>query len=284
MMRKTALLFAGQGAQVPGMGRDLADCFATAEEYFDRARATLGDDLPSVCFHGPEEALTRTENAQPAIFLTSWVAFQMLMERVPGLSFQATAGLSLGELTALAAAGGLGFDEGLRMARMRGRFMQEACEATCGAMAAVLGLEAPVLSEVCAAADVEMENLNCPGQIVISGEIEKIEKACELAKARNRQYRRAVRLPVAGAYHSRLMASASAKSAGDAGVGPVAPPALPVISNVTARPYADVDDIRRRLTEQVISPVRWEDHPLFGGGRFYPLYELGPGTALSGFK
>lgn len=282
MMRKTALLFAGQGAQVPGMGRDLADSFATAREYFDRGRALLGVDLPSICFQGPEEELTRTENAQPAIFLTSWVAFQLLQERVPGLSFQATAGLSLGELTALAAADAVGFDEGLKMARMRGRFMQEACEATRGAMAAVLGLDAQVLGEVCAAADVEMANLNCPGQIVISGETEKIEKACELAKAKGA--RRAVRLPVAGAYHSRLMASAQPKVQAMLESAALRPPSLPVISNVTARPYATVEDIRRRLTEQVISPVRWEDSIRYLAGEgFTRFIELGPGTALSGF-
>src|SRR5580658_7427228 len=170
MMQQTALLFAGQGAQFPGMGRDWAAQFPSAKALFERSRHILGFDLARLCFDGPEEELTRTENAQPAIFLTSWVAFQLLKERKPDLSFHATAGLSLGELTALAAAGVLSFEDGLKIARQRGRFMQEACEATRGAMAAVLGLEASALREVCAASDVEMANLNCPGQIVISGE------------------------------------------------------------------------------------------------------------------
>src|SRR5580658_1675035 len=156
MMQQTALLFAGQGAQFPGMGRDWAAQFPSAKALFDRSRDILGFDLPRICFDGPEEELTRTENAQPAIFLASWVAFQLLKEQRPGLAFHATAGLSLGEWTALAAAGVVSFEDGLKMAHQRGRFMQEACELTRGAMAAVLGLEISVLREVCAAADVEM--------------------------------------------------------------------------------------------------------------------------------
>jgi [acyl-carrier-protein] S-malonyltransferase len=282
MRRKTVLLFAGQGAQVVGMGRDLADSFPTARACFDRSRSVLGGDLPSICFHGPEQELTRTENAQPAIFLTSWAALLLLKENLPEFSFQATAGLSLGELTALAAAGVFSFDDGLKLARQRGRFMQEACELTRGAMAAVLGLDAPTLGALCAEADVEIANLNCPGQIVISGETEKIEKACELAKAKGA--RRAVRLPVAGAYHSRLMAGAQPKVRALLEAAPLQPPSCPVISNVTARPHGGPEEIRRRLAEQVVSPVRWEDSMryLLGEG-FTRFIELGPGAVLSGF-
>src|SRR5215211_6932664 len=129
-MSKTALMFAGQGAQVTGMGRDLAAQFPIARVWFDRANATLGYDLASICFNGPEAELTNTENAQPGIFLVSWVAFELLKERVPGLKFQATAGLSLGEFTALAAAGVMTFDDAINVVRQRGKFMQEACEAT----------------------------------------------------------------------------------------------------------------------------------------------------------
>jgi len=198
------------------------------------------------------------------------------------LSFQATAGLSLGELTALTAAGVLGFEDGLKIARQRGRFMQEACEATRGAMAAVLGLEMAVLREVCAATDVDMANLNCPGQIVISGETDKVTAACELAKAKGAK--RAVMLPVAGAYHSRLMAGAQPKVRGMLDAVTLLPPAMPVISNVTALPHGGPEDIRRELTAQVISSVRWEDsiRYLLAQG-FRRFVELGPGTALSGF-
>jgi [acyl-carrier-protein] S-malonyltransferase len=281
-MQKTALLFAGQGAQYVGMGRDLAAQLPQANAWFERARQTLGFDLPALCFNGPEMDLTRTENAQPGIFVTSWAAFQLLKERVPQLRFQATAGLSLGELTALAAAGVFSFEDGLNVSRQRGRFMQEACDATSGTMAAVLGMDAQTLRGVCAEADVEMANLNCPGQIVISGEKEKVAKACELATAKGAK--RALLLPVAGAYHSRLMAGAKAKVQALLAQTPLQPPTVSVISNVTARPHGAPEEIRQRLVDQVVSPVRWEDSIRFlleqGFRRFI---ELGPGTTLSGF-
>src|SRR5438105_15316639 len=180
-MNKTALLFAGQGAQAVGMGRDFAAAFPSAQAWFDRANAALGYYLAAICFNGPDAELTKTENAQPGIFLASWVAFQLLKERVPSLKFEATAGLSLGEFTALTAAGALSFEDGLRVVRQRGRFMQEACEVTKGGMAAIIGLGEAPTREVCAQAGVELANLNCPGQIVVSGESETIIQACELA-------------------------------------------------------------------------------------------------------
>ena len=183
-MSKTALLFAGQGAQVVGMGQDLAGKFPSARAWFDRANIVLGYDLAGVCFNGPEVDLTKTENAQPGIFLVSWVCFQLLKEQVPDLKYEATAGLSLGEFTALTAAGAMSFEDGLRVVRQRGKFMQEACDVTGGGMAAIIGLDEVPTREVCAAAGVVLANLNCPGQLVISGAAEKITKACELAKAR----------------------------------------------------------------------------------------------------
>ena len=208
-MSKTALLFAGQGAQAVGMGKDLAEKFPSAKAWFDRANAALGYDLAAICFNGPDAELTKTENAQPGIFLVSWVAFQLLKEQAPSLQFGATAGLSLGEFTALAAAGAMSFEDGLRVVRQRGKFMQEACDATRGGMAAVIGLDEAPTRGVCAEAGVVLANLNCPGQLVISGEVDKIAKAVELAKTRGAK--RAIPLPVAGAYHSPLMASAQPK-------------------------------------------------------------------------
>src|SRR5271156_4204458 len=180
-MSKTALLFAGQGAQAVGMGKDLAEKFPSARAWFDCANAVLGCDLASICFNGPEAELTKTENAQPGIFLVSWVAFQLLKEQAPDLKFDATAGLSLGEFTALTAANAMGFEDVLRVVRQRGKFMQEACDATEGGMAAVIGLDEMPTREVCAQAGVTLANLNCPGHLVISGEAGKITKAVELA-------------------------------------------------------------------------------------------------------
>jgi [acyl-carrier-protein] S-malonyltransferase len=281
-MSKTALLFAGQGTQVVGMGQDLAQNYPTARAWFDRANTALGYDLASICFNGPEPELTKTEHAQPGIFLVSWVAFELLKERLPGLAFLATAGLSLGEFTALTAAGAMSFEDGLRVVRQRGRFMQEACEATRGGMAAVIGLEEAATREVCAQAGVVLANLNCPGQLVISGATDKIAQACELAKARGA--RRALPLPVAGAYHSPLMASAQPKLQAELQRVALAALTIPVISNVTARPHEGPEAIRTRLVEQVTSSVRWEESMryLLGQG-FTRFIELGPGAALSGF-
>ena len=281
-MNKTVLLFAGQGAQSVGMGKDLAEQSPVARQWFDRANAALGFDLANVCFAGPEAELTKTENAQPGIYLVGWIAFELLKERVPSLQFHAAAGLSLGEFTALAAAGVLAFEDGLKVVRQRGQFMQEACDTTKGGMAAVLGLDEAKTREVCSEAGVELANLNCPGQIVISGPSEKLDRACELAKTKGAK--RAVLLPVAGAYHSTLMAGARARL--DAVLKGVTLRAVqvPVISNVTAQPHGAPAEIHQRMVEQVTSSVRWEDSMryLLGQG-FTRFIELGPGKALSGF-
>ncbi len=281
-MTKTALLFAGQGAQAVGMGRDLAENFPGARALFDRANAVLGYDLARVCFEGPEGLLTNTGNAQPGIYLVSWVAMQLLQEQAPGLRFEATAGLSLGEFTALAAGGALSFEDGLKLVRQRGLLMQEACEATQGGMAAIINLDEAATLGVCAEAGVELANLNCPGQLVISGASAGIAAACELAKARGAK--RALPLTVAGAYHSRLMAGAQPGL--EAALEPVAVarPRVTVVSNVTAQPHEGSQEIKKLLVAQVTSPVRWEASMryLLAQG-FTRFIELGPGKALSGF-
>ena len=297
-MSKTALLFAGQGAQVVGMGRDLAEKFPAAKAWFDRANAALGYDLAGICFNGPEAELTKTENAQPGIFLVSWVCFELLKEQVGvqasacsaantlnrglQLKFDATAGLSLGEFTALTAAGAMSFEDGLRVVRQRGKFMQEACDVTKGGMAAIIGLVEAPTREVCAEAGVVLANLNCPGQLVISGEADKIAKACELAKAKGAK--RALPLSVAGAYHSPLMASAQPKLAMELAKIKLSAPTVPVISNVNALPHGIADRTISQLVEQVTSSVLWEQsmRVLLAQG-FTRFIELGPGTALSGF-
>lgn len=279
-MSKTALLFAGQGAQEVGMGKDLAERFPSAKAWFDRANTALGYDLAKICFEGPESELTKTEHAQPGIFLVGWIAFQVLKEQVPGLQFQATAGLSLGEFTALAAAGALSFEDAIKIVRQRGKFMQEACEATQGGMAAVIGLDEEKTRAVCAEAGVELANLNCPGQLVISGPADKMQKACELAKAQGA--RKAIPLTVAGAYHSRLMAGAQTKLQTALAAISFRPPQVPVIANVTAQPHTA--EIQPALVQQVTSSVRWEASMryLLAQG-FTRFIELGPGAALSGF-
>jgi [acyl-carrier-protein] S-malonyltransferase len=281
-MSKTAILFAGQGAQSVGMGKDLANHFPSARAFFQQANDILGYDLTKICFEGPEAELTKTENAQPGIYLIGWVAFQLLKQQVSSFTFEAAAGLSLGEFTALAAAGVLTFEEGLRIVRQRGIFMQEACAGTDGGMAAIIGLDEAKTREVCAEAGVNLANLNCPGQIVISGEANKMAKACELAKSKGAK--KAMSLPVAGAYHSPLMAAAQVKL--DAALSKLsfAAPAVPVISNVTGQPHGNPAEMHRRVVEQVTASVRWEDSMRFLLAQgFTRFIELGPGKALSGF-
>lgn len=278
---KTALLFAGQGSQAVGMGRDLCEKYEVCRRLFARANEVLGRDIQKICFEGPEDVLTKTDNAQPAIFLTSLACLEALKSRIPDLGFDATAGLSLGEFTALAAAGAVSFEDGLRMVQMRGRFMQEACDATNGGMASILNMDDAALADVCREANVDIANINCPGQIVISGDKENIARAVELAKARGAK--RAIPLVVAGAYHSRLMESAKVKVADALANLPMRQPTVPVVSNVTARPAGSISETKDLLVRQVTSSVRWsESMQWLAAQGFTRFIELGPGNVLSG--
>ena len=280
-MNAYAWLFAGQGAQKVGMGKDFAEHSPRARELAARADEILGFDLSRVMFEGPDEELTRTSRCQPALYLHGLMALEVLRERLPDLRPTAAAGLSLGEFTAHAAVGTFSFEDGLQIVGKRGAFMEEACLASRGGMAALIGGEEEQVRALAAAADVDVANFNAPGQIVLSGSIEGIETA--VARAREFGIRRAVPLNVAGAYHSRLMAPAQRKLAAELAALDLAAPAVPVVCNFSAKPAADVLEIRRMLECQVTGSVRWTESILHLGslGQRHFL-ELGPGRVLAG--
>ncbi len=275
------MLFAGQGAQRVGMGRDLVETFPAATTAFEKADAVLGRSLSSVIFEGPEEELTKTANCQPALFVHGLALLDVLQEEVPSLQPVAAAGLSLGEMTAHTAAGTFGFEEGLRLVAKRGAFMEEACEITDGAMAAMIGGEEEAVCGLAEDCEVEVANFNAPGQIVLSGSSEGIDRTVSLAKERGIRMGR--KLKVAGAYHSRLMAGAQEKlgeALAGAGVGV---PRFPVICNYAAEEVSDPARIRETLTSQVTGSVRWEESMRLLLDRGHRLFiELGPGKVLTG--
>ncbi|PYJ17986.1 MAG: [acyl-carrier-protein] S-malonyltransferase [Verrucomicrobia bacterium] len=281
MSEKVALLFAGQGAQTVGMGRDLAEQFPTAAELFQQADEVLERKLSEIAWHGPIEELTKTSNCQPALFVHGLVCLSILRELGGEFPIGGAAGLSLGEMTAHAAAGTFDFATGLKLVQRRGELMDEACSATNGAMAAMIGADESAVRALAADADVDVANINAPGQIVISGEKAKVEIAVGLAKEHG--IRRAMLLSVAGAYHSRLMESAYEKLGAVLLHVPVQPPRFPVISNVTGAEVKTPIEIRRTLQDQVTGTVRWLDciERLAGLGCDF-FVELGPGGVLAG--
>jgi len=281
MMKKIALLFAGQGAQSVGMGRDLAEQFPVAADLFWQADEILGRKLSEVAWGGPMEELTKTSNCQPALFVHGLACLSILRELAGDFSIGGAAGLSLGEMTAHAAAGTFDFATGLKLVQRRGELMDEACAATTGAMAAMIGADESAVRALAAAADVDVANINAPGQIVISGEKAKVEIAVGLAKEHG--IRRATLLTVAGAYHSRLMESAYQKLGAVLVHVSVQPPRFPVISNVTGVEVTTPIEIRRTLQDQVTGTVRWLDcmERLSGLGCEF-FIELGPGRVLAG--
>ena len=280
-MKKVTLLFAGQGAQVVGMGKDLADQFPTAADLFRRADAILGRKLSEIAWNGPVEELTKTSNCQPALFVHGLACLCVLRELNGDFPIGGAAGLSVGELTAHAAAGTFDFENGLKLVQKRGEFMEEACAATVGGMAAMIGADENTVRQLAADEDVDVANINSPGQIVISGELAKVEAAVAVAKEYG--IRRATMLNVAGAYHSRLMESAYEKFGAALLEVQMQLPPFPVISNVTGREVETLPEIRQTLQDQVTSTVRWVDcmERLVDLGCDL-FVELGPGGILAG--
>lgn len=281
MISQTCLLFAGQGAQFVGMGRELSEAFPECRALFAQAGDVLGYDLAKLCFEGPEAELVDSRHCQPAIFVVSLACQRALSLRVPRLPVGCAAGLSLGEWSALCLAGVVSFEDGLRILAARGRFMQEACEERAGAMLSVIGLDAGALAKIAANAGVEIANLNSPEQTVLSGPKAGIQEAEKMAGAAGAK--RAIVLNVAGAYHSSLMAGAARKLEQFLQCVPLQPGAFPVVSNVTGRPHGAPEDIKRDMVRQVTSPVQWVSSVQWlqqQGVRRY--IECGPGRVLSG--
>ncbi len=275
---KHAYVFPGQGAQFSGMGKDLYENNAEAKALFERANEVLGFRITDIMFSGTDAELKETKVTQPAVFLHS-----VVMAKSLNVTPDAVAGHSLGEFSALVVAGVLSFEDGLTLVSKRAQAMQAACEAVPGTMAAVLALSDEAVEGICESTDgvVVAANYNCPGQLVISGEIEAVDAACEAAKAAGA--RRALRLPVGGAFHSPLMAPAREELAQAIADAPFAEPSCPIYQNVDAKPYSDAAAIKENLIAQLTSPVRWtqivENMVADGVGEFT---ELGPGAVLQG--
>ena len=285
--KRSAFLFPGQGAQTVGMAGSLCASLPAAKALFDQAAGCLGYDLLAVCSNGPAERLNATDVSQPAIFVASLAALEELKATQAHVltDVVATAGLSLGEYTALVFAGALSFADGLKVVKARGEAMQHAAEATPSGMSALIGADLAqveaIVAEVRSTGQIEIANYLCPGNTVVSGTraaIERLEQLCQ-----EKGGIRATRLAVAGAFHTSIMKPADEKLAAVLAGVAIAPPRIPVWSNVDAKPHTDPAEIRSLLVQQVLSPVRWEEtlRGLLAAGidRFY---EIGPGRVLAG--
>ncbi len=284
MSVQTAFVFPGQGSQYPGMGKELADTFATARQIFEEADDALGFKLSATCFSGSEDELKMTATTQPAILTTS-IAVLKVVEQETGLKADYLAGHSLGEYSALVCSGALAFADAVRTVRSRGTFMQEAVPVGTGTMAAMLSVDKDALEEICAQAGqgevVSPANFNSPGQIVIAGAVGAVNRAIEVAKARG--FKKAMLLPVSAPFHCALMKPAADRLSAVLDAVQVFDMKLPVVANADAAANADKDRVRQLLVTQVCAPVLWEQSvtamAALGVGRFI---EVGPGKVLSG--
>ncbi len=287
-MSKIAFLFPGQGAQSVGMAKSFVQASSRAKQLFDQAHDVLGYDLLDLCENGPAERLDSTEISQPALYVSSLAALEVLRQQEPDvvMSCQAAAGLSLGEYTAMVFAGVMSFEDGLRVVQERGRAMQAAADANPSGMVSILGLEREKVEALCEQARdagqvLEIANLLCTGNIVISGHTDACERAAQLAMRAGAI--KAIPLAVAGAFHTSLMSSAVDRLANALSVVELGIPEIPVVSNVDANTHFDPAEIRQLLIQQVCSKVLWEDsmRKLLGDG-FNQFYEVGPGRVLRG--
>ncbi|NLG86542.1 MAG: ACP S-malonyltransferase [Firmicutes bacterium] len=281
---KIALLFPGQGAQYVGMGEDLVQNYGVARDVFAAADDALGFSISQLCFNGPEDILTRTENAQPAI-LTVSLACWTVLEQEGGVQPEAVAGLSLGEYAALVVAQSFDFSTAVRLVHLRGRFMEEAVPAGEGTMAAVLGLSRQEVEAICEQASingvVEPANYNCPGQVVIAGQVSAVAEAGKMVMAQGGKFKP---LKVSGPFHSSLLRPAGERLAKVLAQVDIKAPLIPVVANVTADYVKTGQEVEEFLVRQVSSPVLWEDSmkKLIDDG-YNAFIEVGPGKALSGF-
>lgn len=280
---KAVFLFPGQGAQYAGMGKKIHDQYPVAREIFKTADEILGFSLSGLCFEGPEEELQKTINAQPAIFTVSVACAGVLLER--GIEPLAAAGHSLGEYSALVTAGSISFADGVMLVRKRGQYMQETVPLGTGGMVAVLGLDAPEITRVCSQVRsegmvVDAANFNCPGQVVIAGENQALERAKILAKEAGAK--RCLPLAVSAPFHSTLLRPAGDKMAAELAAVEIKDPRIPVVANVTADYVTNGDHVRSLLVEQVYSPVRWEESMIRLVNDFETFIEAGPGNVLTG--
>jgi [acyl-carrier-protein] S-malonyltransferase len=282
MANSIALLFSGQGTQQVGMGKDLSQRFAVAANRFAEADSVLGYSLSQTAFEGPIEELTKTSRCQAALFTHGVAILDVLREELGDFRFAAAAGLSLGEFTAHAAAQTFDFPTCLRLVANRGQYMEEACNITSGTMAAFIGGEEASVLEIARTADVDVANLNSPGQIVLSGEVAKVRKAIEIAKEYG--IKRALLLNVGGAFHSRLMISAQKKLEKDLTAISISNPVTMVVANVTAAPVVTANEVRESLAQQVTGTVRWTPSIEYILDRIgcNLCLELGPGQVLAG--